>query len=54
MRKLVSVQRLLEEAERDGNDSAYLMVDPEDVCAIDPDDLDQLAENPGDADDEEE
>jgi cytosine/adenosine deaminase-related metal-dependent hydrolase len=51
MRKLVSVQRLLEEAERDGSDSAYLMVDPDDVCSVDPDELDEiddLAENPSD------
>ena len=46
MRKLVSVQRLLEEAERDGSDSAYLMVDPEDICTIDPDEIDDLESNP--------
>ena len=46
MRKLISVQRLVEEAEEDGDDPSLMMVDVDDVFAIDRDELDALAENP--------
>jgi hypothetical protein len=46
VRKLISVKRLVEEAERDGEDPSLLFVDEDDVVAIDPDELDELAENP--------
>ena len=51
MRKLVSVRQLVEDAEEDGKDPTYIMVDPDDLCEIDPDELADIEENPDDGDD---
>ena len=40
MRKLVPIEQLLEQAEQDGLDTSHMLVDPDDVCSINPDELD--------------
>ena len=48
MRKLVPIRRLIDESEEDGN---VLFVDPDDVVSVDPDELEELAENPDEGED---
>ena len=48
MKKLISRQRLIEESEGDGKDPACILVAPDDLCVINPADLADLNENPGD------
>jgi hypothetical protein len=52
MRKLVAVQKFLSDAEADGVDPETLMLDPDDVCSVDLDDLD-LDDGPEDEDSDE-
>jgi hypothetical protein len=54
MRKLVALRRLLDEAERDGEDSTHLLVDPDDVFAMDPEEFGELTKNPDQHADQEE
>ena len=48
MRKLVPIKRLIEESDEDGS---VLFVDEDDVVELDPDELEELAENPDEAGD---
>lgn len=50
MRKLVSVNQILDEAEDRGIDPERLLVDPEDVCELSADILENLEQNPDDPD----
>ena len=42
MRKLVPLQQLIQEADEEG---VHYLVDPEDVCTVNPDDLDDPEED---------
>jgi len=49
MRRLVPLRQLIEDAEENGEDVAHMVVDPDDVCSVNPDELDDqedLEENP--------
>jgi len=39
MRKLIPIEELWDQAEQSGIDPNHLMVDPDDVCEINPEDL---------------
>lgn len=39
MRKLIPVRQLLEDAEERGVDTDFMLVDPADICSVDPDEL---------------
>ena len=39
MRKLVPIEQIIEEAEQDGINPNYMLVDPDDVCSVNPDEL---------------
>jgi len=45
MRRLISIRRLLEDAEREGTDPDSVFVDPDDVCAFDMNELEELVVN---------
>lgn len=42
MRRLVPIRRLIEDAEREGTDPDSIFVDPDDACAFDMDELEEL------------
>ena len=44
MRKLVPVQQVLDDAENHGINPAFMVIDPEDVALVDPDELDEMDE----------
>jgi hypothetical protein len=47
MRKLVPLQQLIDEAREQGLEDSVMLVDPDDVCTVNPDEL-ELEENPDD------
>ncbi|MFC2014163.1 hypothetical protein ACFLU8_04775 [Chloroflexota bacterium] len=46
MRRLVPIEQLIDDAEQEGINPSHMLVDPEDVCSVDPDDL-ELDEDEG-------
>ena len=44
VRKLVPLERLLEDAESEGYNPSHLMVDPSDICEVDPEEILELEE----------
>jgi len=45
-RKLIPLEQVIEESEREGINPAHLLVDPDDICEVDPDDILELEEEP--------
>ena len=39
MRKLIPIEEIWDEAEQSGINPSHLMIDPDDVCEINPEDL---------------
>ena len=39
-RKLIPLEQVIEDAENEGTNPNHLLVDPDDVCEVDPDELD--------------
>ena len=46
VRKLVPLEQAIEDAEADGHDPSHLLVDPDDICEVDPDEILESEENP--------
>ena len=44
VRKLVPLEQVIEESEREGINPAHLLVDPDDICEVDPDEMLELEE----------
>jgi len=45
VRKLVPLEQLMEDAEQEGLNPSHLLVDPDDVCTVDPNAILELEEN---------
>ena len=45
VRRLIPLEQVIEDSEREGKNTAHLLVDPEDVCEIDPDEILELRES---------
>ena len=39
MRKLIPIEQLIEEAEQAGINVSHMLVDPDDICSVDSDEL---------------
>jgi len=43
-RKLIPLEQIIEDSEREGISPSHLLADPDDICEIDPDEILELEE----------
>ncbi|MFC2032695.1 hypothetical protein ACFLUS_05000 [Chloroflexota bacterium] len=44
-RRLIPLEQVISDAENEGTNPSHLLVDPDDICEVDPDELLELEEN---------